>query len=208
MGYALLLRALGEVTGDNIFYVVGDVRDGKGEPVAGVGHAWNVAQVGDRFLLLDATWDSGTVHGEVYKKEYRTTYLMTPPEIFGIDHFPEEPRWQGRDTPIDRGTFLRQPALRPAFFENGLRLQQPERSQVTVSQALDIELGNPSGRYALGVITPVSGGEQSRCSVTLGDPLRLRCELPAAGAYRVLLMAGTQQYGTYSEVGSLYANRQ
>src|SRR4029450_4661324 len=79
-GYANLLAALGKVTGDDIRVVTGDART-DGSDLTGEGHAWNVVRVGERWALVDATWDSGNLTESGFEKEYDTDYLFAPPEI-------------------------------------------------------------------------------------------------------------------------------
>ena len=114
-GYANLLDAMAKVTGDEVVVVVGDARSDV-DDVGGDGHAWNAAKINGTWFLLDATWDSGHVSGRTFTKQYGTDYLFTPPEVFGVDHFPDNARWQLRDRPLTRGEFMRQPMLEAAFL--------------------------------------------------------------------------------------------
>ena len=129
-GYAKLLEALGKAAGVEIVYVTGKSRSQVSE-LSGQGHAWNGVKVNGQWYLIDPTWDSGYVSREKgFTKNYRTEYLMPPPEVIGITHFPKDPAWQLRSNPINQGEFLRQPMMRPKFFADGLSLISPQRSQV------------------------------------------------------------------------------
>jgi transglutaminase-like putative cysteine protease len=206
-GYAQLLAALGRVTGDEIAYVVGNARLDPGEDQGGAGHAWNAARVGGRWFLIDPTWDAGAVGDGHFKKGYRTEYLMTPPEVFSLDHFPDEERWQLRTTPLSRGEFMRQPLLRPQFFAEGFELIAPDRSQVTVDSVAEAQVKNRAGRFLIADFVPKLGGESQRCSVD-GDALfTVRCAPASAGAYQVRLFSGGERFGTYHSVGRIDVNR-
>ncbi len=199
-GYARLLAALGEVTGDKILYVTGDARVGNSPP-SGNGHAWNVAQVDGSWYLLDPTWDSGSLSGAEFKKAYSTDYLFAPPEVMGITHFPDEPKWQLREPKISRAEFLAQPVLRPWFFSNRLKLLEPRRAQVTVNRHFGARVENPLGRFFLAYATPQHGGQEIRCDATSGGTVDVHCDLPP-GEYRVKLYVGLQRYNaTYSSAG-------
>src|SRR4029450_8738684 len=76
-GYANLLAALRKGTGDDIRVVSGDART-DGTDLTGEGHAWNVARIGDAWVLIDATWDAGSVSDQGFKKAYGTEYSLTP----------------------------------------------------------------------------------------------------------------------------------
>ncbi len=206
-GYANLLSAMAKVTGDEVATVVGDARTDV-DTIGGGGHAWNAAKIGGKWYLIDATWDSGHVNGRAFTKAYSTNYLLTPPEIFGVDHYPEQDRWQLRARPIDRGEFMRQPMLRARFFMHGLKLNKPDRSQVTVGSSFEIEVDNPRGAFMLARVKPKHAPEADqgeRCSVLPGPSIRVTCPFPSDGVYRALLFAGREQYGTYSHVGTFEA---
>ncbi|MCU0656559.1 MAG: hypothetical protein MUF64_15300 [Polyangiaceae bacterium] len=206
-GYALLFEALGKAAGLEVVYVVGDTRSQDGS-LAGEGHAWNAVRAGQRWYLVDTTWDSGTVRGREFNKGYRTDYLMTPPEYFGYTHQPEDPRWQLRERPLSRGEFLRQPMLTPTFFAHGLTLVTPERSQVDVQGELTVRLRSARGRFLLlnysDAAMPRSSDE--RCEVRQGEEVTALCKFSRPGSYSVSIFSSPDEYGTYSYVGKFHAN--
>lgn len=205
-GYAQLLVALGEVTGDHIVYVTGHSR-ASGEDLDGVGHAWNAVELDGAWYLIDPTWDAGFVNGDAFTPQYRSDYLFTPPAIFARDHFPDDAAWQLLAKPLSRGEFLRQPALSPSFFSRGLRLVAPARSQVDVAGALDLVVDNPRGTWLLAVAVDKSSAAKVKCAGPLNDPrASLHCAFPSDGRYQVEILVGDAQYGTFRSVGYVEAN--
>jgi transglutaminase/protease-like cytokinesis protein 3 len=204
-GYAKLLKELGRSAGLEIVYVTGDAR-GVASGLSGEGHAWNAAKIDGRWYLIDATWDAGSLDGRAFVKQYRTDYFMTPPEVFGIDHFPDKPEWQLRERPLGRGEFLRQPAMRPGFYAHGLELLEPTRSQTDVRQAIVVRVRNPRGLFFLATFEPLGGGTSARCDVVNGPEASMRCAFPAPGAYRVILFGNRERYGTFGMLGQLDVN--
>jgi Transglutaminase-like superfamily len=203
-GYANLLAALGKVTGDDIRVVVGDART-DGSDLTGEGHAWNAARIGDAWVLIDATWDAGNVTGQGFEKEYDTDYLFAPPEIQGVTHFPEDPRWQLREPALTRGEFFRQPVLRPRFFAEGFSLVSPDRSQVTVEGAAEVVLTNRRGRYVMAKTTREGAAGEAECQVSYDrQDARIRCDLSEGGSYRLRLYSNRQQYGRYQGLAELF----
>lgn len=181
-GYANLLAALGDAAGEEIVVVTGDARGLDGE-LSGEGHAWNAAKLDHGWVLLDATWNAGSV-GDVFHKDYETTFLMSPAEVFGVTHFPDDAKWQLREAPISRGDFLRQPSLHGEFFAHGMKLVTPDRSQTTVSDSLSITVDNPGG-YALRVgyqHRDDDGPVTNHCRREAHDYL---CRFGSPGDYRV-----------------------
>ncbi|MDB4941780.1 MAG: hypothetical protein JWP97_1314 [Labilithrix sp.] len=201
-GYASLLADLGKVTGDEIVYVVGDART-PSSPMEGEGHAWNAVKLHGQWYLIDPTWDAGS-SDDTFHKEYQTTYLFTPPATFAISHFPDDAKWQLLEAPLTRAEFFRRPALEPAFFLFGLDLVTPDRSQVSVHDALDVEVQNPRGVFLLASYVPKQGGPKRDC--TPSGKTRIHCDFPAGGTYDLHLYASTKEYGRYPGVGSLEVN--
>ena len=193
-GYALLLVALGEHTGDEIVYISGVSRDNEGT-VGGAGHAWNGARINDGWYLLDPTWGAGHVDDQ-FHREYNPTYLFTPPEVFINTHFPNEQGWQLLAEPMSRGKFMRQPVLRPDFFANGMRLLKPTRSQVRVGTEATLTFENPGGRHLRGRLVTAETGSTSDCEVSGRDEVVMRCPLPGQGTYHVQIFGGKERYGT------------
>ncbi len=203
-GYARLFSALAKAAGVEAVYLTGDARTGE-DDLDGLGHAWNAVEIAGRWYLLDATWDSGSVDGRTFKKQYRSDYFLTPPEVFGIDHFPSTARWQLRAPALTRGAFMRQPMMRPSFFARGMQLVRPDRSQVDVSGAFDALIANPRGQHMLATSEPKGGGARADCDVAPGRQLAVHCVLADRGVFRVILFANASEVGTYDQVGTLEA---
>jgi len=205
-GYAKLLEALGKAAGEEIVYVVGDARTQTSD-LSGQGHAWNAAKVKGQWYLIDATWDSGYVsRAKGFTKNYRTEYLMPPPEVIVISHLPKDPAWQLLSNPISLGEFLRQPMMKPKFFADGLQLISPKRSQTEVSGEAKIVLENPKKQWISAAYSTKGGSQSSSC----GQPVqsdRIACNLPASGAYEIRLFTSTESFGKYGYVGQLEFNK-
>jgi transglutaminase/protease-like cytokinesis protein 3 len=202
-GYAQLLAALGKVTGDEILYIVGDSRS-EDAPMEGESHAWNAAKIDGQWTLIDVTWDAGHLEGGVFAKRYRTDYLFTPPQLFGVTHFPDLAKWQLLETPLSRAEFFRRPVLAPAFFTHRLDLVTPDRSQVAAGAAVDVRVSNPENAWLLVDYHPKGGGRATKCA---GDQhTAMRCSFAAAGTYDVDLYVNDQQFGTYAYAGSVEVN--
>ncbi len=182
-GYAQLVQAIGEAAGLEVVVVVGKTRGG-----SDLGHAWNAAKLDGKWYLLDATWDAGSVDGDTFTKSYGTRYLMTPPDAFLYDHFPEQTKWQLRDEPMSFGDFLRRPDLEPSFFAYGFELVSPTRSSIsTKERSVSVVLKNPNDFevHAQSYAGESWDGESSRCTVE--DRRRVECPLANEGPNLVVL---------------------
>jgi len=205
-GYAKLLEALGQAIGEEIVYVVGDSRTQISD-LNGGSHAWNAAKIEGSWYLIDATWDSGYVNDSSFTKRYSTSYLLTPPDVMVISHFPNEPEWQLLAQPLSRGDFLRQPMLRPNFFAQGLKLISPTRSQTEIRDEAVIQLENPNQRWLMASYGSKGSQQTERCAEATSQASQLSCPLPGSGTYEVRLFSGAQQSGQYEYVGQLEFNK-
>jgi len=213
-GYARLMVALGKAAGLEVAFIAGSARDNKvrafdGDAktvkaaLEGYGHAWNAVKLGDRWELVDATWDD-PVGGEA---TLRSTYLFVPPKLMLLDHLPDTPRWQLVDTPISTGEFVRQPMMTPDIGRYGLTLIDPTRAQVSVSGEIAITLDNPQ-RATIEAYEKIDGaaGQGSPCEVANVERRTLvHCKL-GDGAYEIELFAGANGATRFEYVGSLLAN--
>ncbi|MEZ0369363.1 MAG: hypothetical protein ACAI44_09790, partial [Candidatus Sericytochromatia bacterium] len=171
--------------------------------VAGSSHAWNAVQIGGKWYLLDATWGAGYVENLKFTRRYTSAYLLTPPEIFSIDHLPEEDKWQLRKPLLDRGEFARQPLLRASFFERGWQLVEPRRSQISVADSVSLKLKNAHQQYLMARLVPEGGGTASPCQISGMANVSVSCAVPAPGSYQVMLFANTRPSGSFEYIGQL-----
>ncbi len=201
-GYARLLIALAEVTGDEIVYITGVSRDNQGE-IGGGGHAWNAAKIKGDWYLLDPTWGAGHV-GDEFNRKYNPVYLFTPPEVLINTHFPSEEAWQLLERPVSRSQFVRQPVLRAAFFSNRLDLIEPTRSQQRVGDEARIVVDNPAGLHLRGRLVNDAGVDK-RCDTTDkgDDRTAVSCDIPDSGTYHVQLFGGEERFETMSLWGQI-----
>ncbi len=69
-------------------------------------HAWNVVQIDEKWYVMDITWASGTLNqSDYFTQTYQTSYFLTPPELFILNHFPTDPMWQLLNCPISKEDF-------------------------------------------------------------------------------------------------------
>lgn len=189
-GYANLLKAMGDITGDPIVVITGDVRLPSGE-VPSVGHAWNAAKVHGKWYLLDPTWNAGHVNGDQFTQKYATDYLFTPPEIFGLNHFPKETHWQLRADSLSRAAWLREPTAMPSFYANGFEFIDPRRPQVDSGLTFVATFRNHWDRTLAATIEPREGGERQECEVLGRERIRVECPVPT-GRNIVYLYVGAK----------------
>lgn len=62
-------------------------------------HAWNAVYLNDKWYYCDPTWASGKQNSENrrFEFEYTNGFFLASPELFRLNHFPAEAKWQTID---------------------------------------------------------------------------------------------------------------
>ncbi|WP_297333697.1 transglutaminase domain-containing protein [Flavobacterium sp.] len=120
MVYALTARKLGlecEVVRGNAKSIPSDI----GKPASPSNHAWNAVKINGEWKLLDVTWGAGGFTGRSKKFGFRfdDKYFFTEPELFFINHFPEDKKWL-LTTKNERDY-----AVQPLYYDLGYHIVQP-----------------------------------------------------------------------------------
>ncbi|KAF9965449.1 hypothetical protein BGZ70_004849, partial [Mortierella alpina] len=144
-GYSNLFMALALPAGLNVEKVTGlargiDTQVGDGR--LGSPHAWNAATVDGEYLLIDATWGAGVcdMNTRSFKKLFRPFFFLLRPNKMIYTHWPQNPRQQYLDPPIDEHIFRGLPAIKPESWELGIKLAGKNRGQVIKTQDDYVEL--------------------------------------------------------------------
>jgi len=97
-GYSALFNVLCELTGLKCMDISGTSKSHPTDigklPLAS-DHAWNAVKIGDKWKFIDATWASGAVSNQTGKfvSEFNEAYFFTSPEVFFLNHFPDDTRF-------------------------------------------------------------------------------------------------------------------
>lgn len=193
-GYARLLVELGKHSGDRFVYLTGEVREDHGELMP-TSHAWNAVEVKGAWYLVDATWDDPVMTDGT--SSYRTDYLFIPPALAGLNHFPDQPRWQLRERALSRAEFLRQPLATPGLAKEHLELRSPARAVVRVADTFELSLENPARRFVMVELLP----EHTQCGPSDAAELVLSCAVTQKSTEAIVFVNGERE-GNYAEVAS------
>ncbi|NJK28500.1 MAG: hypothetical protein HC925_08695 [Coleofasciculaceae cyanobacterium SM2_3_26] len=229
-GYANLFAALGKAIDMDVAYVGGRIRRDLA-PIELIPktirfmrsdydwtlHAWNAVKIADNWYLVDTTWDdSDSAEAD---SVYRADYLMPPPEVMIVSHFPDRPSWQLLSQPKNQTTFEQQPILMPQFFAEGLTLISPSQYETSAKNVAAIEVQSaPNYQKTIGAIftkaqasevtvwdfLPSRNGEQENGSAEAevkqcegmrnqAGNVQIFCQFPEPGTYEVLLFSFGQE---------------
>ena len=91
-------------------------------------HAWNAVHIGNKWYLIDVTWDAGPLERRTFIKRYSTEWLFLDSRPFLYSHLPEEDAYQYYAPALAAGDFMREAFITGKFFQYGLALtgEDPE----------------------------------------------------------------------------------
>jgi len=138
--YSRLFKAMCGQVGIDALIILGDSRDFRrsyrnnhDNP-----HAWNAIKLDGEWKLVDATWGAGYADAKVTKFTRRVTtgYFLTPPELFILNHLPDDKKWQLLETTISKKEFSNQPMInygddkfKIVGFSNGVLQSKNDKKQ-------------------------------------------------------------------------------
>lgn len=85
-------------------------------------HTWNAVKVNGRWQLIDVTWAAGVVRGNEKKftPYFNDAYFCTDPELFFLNHYPDDKRWLLTDRSPQE--FAELPFYYPTYLKNDYRI--------------------------------------------------------------------------------------
>jgi hypothetical protein len=120
-------------------------------------HAWNAVHIGNKWYLIDVTWDAGPLDRRVFIKRYSTGWLFLDSRPFLYSHLPEEDAYQFYAPILTADDFMREAYIAGKFFQYGLSLkaEDPEYNNVVNGgMTFDIILRNNNVSVSSQLRTP------------------------------------------------------
>lgn len=144
-GYGNLFIALAEPAGLDVKKVIGVARGVDiqvGDERLGSPHAWNAVTIDGEYLLIDSTWGAGVcdLSTRSFRKLFRPFFFLLRPNRLIYTHWPDDPREQFLDPPIQEKVFRDLPAIKPESWGLGIKLAGKHRGQVIRTKDDTIEL--------------------------------------------------------------------
>lgn len=113
----------------------------KGNP----NHAWNAIKIDGEWFFLDTTWSSGIykIGERKFINEFNDTYFLVSPDLFILNHYPENIIDTHTDLITDPDTFLAGPCVKKAAIQFGIVPFTPKQYNIELNRGekLVIELG-------------------------------------------------------------------
>jgi hypothetical protein len=136
--YSALFHLLCDQTGIKCMDIVGT---SKAHP-ANIGmlpkasdHQWNAVKINGQWKFIDVTWASGSVSTETGKfvPEFNDAYFFTAPEVFFLNHFPDDKRLLMVDKTEQE--FAELPLYYGPYIKSNYEIAVPEKGIVSNSKS-------------------------------------------------------------------------
>lgn len=102
---------------------------------------------------------------------------------------------------------MRQPMLKPSFYEQGFQLISPKRSQISVDTIARFKIRNSRGSSLVANLRQRCGEKQYRCKVSPESTfLNVTCALPRPGEWKVAFYSAELGETVHSSVGHIQVN--
>ena len=138
-GYAFLLKELSNLANINCEIVNGYSKtsgitvDNSTMP----NHSWNAVELNGKWYLCDPTWASGLTNPSSLQFEfnYNDGYFLTQPELFAINHYPEDTKWLliNENAPTFED-FLESPIIYGKAYTNLSNYSEPKKMHNTIQK--------------------------------------------------------------------------
>lgn len=157
-------------------------------------HAWNAVKLGNKWQLIDVTWDAGFVDVKTFVKHYSTEWLYLTPEQFSFSHLPKDEANQFLAKPKSIETFVKEPYVRGAFFQYGLSLgeKMPDYRN-EISQAVEYEFKLTKANVAVmsDILSETSKEfvENGTWTDRIGSKIAVNFDVPDASEYTGRILA-------------------
>lgn len=126
-GYAALFFELSNKLGIECKLVQGDLKSSVSQinNKIELNHAWNVIKIQNEWKFVDCTISAGYISSKTnqFIFKFNDSFFLTEPELFFLNHFPEEKKWLLINKTEE--DYITLPVYFPDYFKSNLKVKSP-----------------------------------------------------------------------------------
>lgn len=105
-------------------------------------HIWNAVKIDGKWQLIDVTWASGSVDSGTgrFVSRFNPGYFFTSPELFFLNHFPDEQKWLPASKTAEE--FAALPLYSGEYIESGFRISFPKSGTLPSGYVVPFKVRN------------------------------------------------------------------
>lgn len=192
-GYSNLFKEMCELAGleANVIhgYSKGFGYNGKVSEVPD--HDWNSVRIGNKWYLVDSTWDAGILEGKMFIKQYSTEYLFLESSAFMFTHLPEDNKYQYYAPSKSKEQFEAEPKITGKFFEAGFLYSDElptENLKLSYAKIIEMPFANANPAPIIEIMNKSSGKKVNTIwSENVGGKIKVEIDVPDTSEYQVVI---------------------
>lgn len=105
-------------------------------------HIWNAVRINGKWQMIDVTWGSGSVNSATGKfvNKFNDGYFFTDPNLFFLNHFPDEPKWLPANKTAEE--FASLPLFSGEYIEADFRIAFPKSGTLPNNHIIPFRIEN------------------------------------------------------------------
>ena len=145
-GYSSLLEAMCHAVELKCETVIGFAKSNPNSDIPNkmkeADHAWNTIFLAGEWILVDATWASGTVDPKrrKFEQSFQAEWFLADPNFFIHTHYPISERWLLNDVPLKKKEFKKGPILSSSGYDMSIKIMSKKKG--VVGNKMKLEFGS------------------------------------------------------------------
>ncbi len=104
-------------------------------------HAWNAVKYKDEWQLIDVTFGSGKLdENKKFAFKFDPNYFFVDKEVFKINHFPKDSKWQLSENEIEKEEFLSYLIIGSGYIEYDVKSLNQKEYKVEIKKEKNLVL--------------------------------------------------------------------
>ncbi|SNR16709.1 transglutaminase domain-containing protein [Tenacibaculum jejuense] len=89
-------------------------------------HVWNAVKINDKWIMIDATYGTGFIYNNIWKREFQERFFNADREMLCKTHFPSKTKWQRFLNQKELKDFCQDPIIKNAYHKHNIDVIEPK----------------------------------------------------------------------------------